>query len=156
MTSKTINRMILAAVLAGPLLVALLASPTLTAWAATKIIDIHVQNISTSSPFPDTSVCDIAGTFTENMHIGQFDLVVWDNGHVELKTTGVQSKIFDSTGNLVAKTHTFDIFAFKEGGLPLITEEDFIFTCTGGPTPGKQFNGHGGITIDENGNPHIH
>ncbi len=148
MTSKTIKRMILAAVLAAPLLVALLASPTLTAWAATKVFEAQLENVPVFMPGVDA--CSASDDFDGKLNL---HIVVWDNGKDDL-TDNLHGLIVDSaTGKNLGTFHDDTSSVINPGALPVVIQVNIKVTCDG---TGQIFDSHVGFTVDKNGAVHFH
>ena len=118
--------------------------------AATKVIEIRT-GFDTVTFDVTGFACGSVGTFPVIAREA-FSFTLWDNGHYKLaiQHTG---HLFDSTGTLLlANAHITIHEVAGEGGLPLTFQFNFVLTCTPeSSTPGRQFTGHTGITVSEDG-----
>ena len=153
MTNKKLATMALAV----PLFALLVISTLAPALAATKLFDVSVKD----NPFslPGFNACSAS-----NEVVGTADsrLVLWDSDGDGVPSSGDKIDFYVRTHGTVVDSVTGDILGRlnavvrsndNPGGLPHTFQQNVVITCKGS---GPIQNDHFGLTIDENGNPHVH
>ena len=138
-TTTILSIAILAAVMIGGSL-----SPAMAAGKVTFNTTIYVDQIDPATPCGEFDT-QVVGSVT-------IDTSVWDNGHV-LSIVNEHLDFKDLSGNLVGQVNLVQVVNEATGGLPLVFSVQGTLTCVG---TGLVYDVHIGITIDENGDPHIH
>jgi hypothetical protein len=138
------RKLAIAALAVATLSVLLIAS----ALAASKVFEERVQN----EPLvvPAVNLCSPSDDFvgTESHHV-----TVWDNDRV-VAHFSLSGKVVDSaTGEKIGSLKQVETDTNGPGGLPMTTQFNFKVTCEG---TGQVVNDHFGLTVDKNGNVHIH
>ncbi|MBI4329088.1 MAG: hypothetical protein HY685_04390 [Chloroflexi bacterium] len=117
-------------------------------FAAAKVVDASGQNI----PFT-ISGFNLCGPSTDVVGAFSFHFVLWDNGHFELSLVSRGNEIDTASGEEIGSGGLRLHEAGEASGLPYQLQSNFTGTCWGS---GPAVNTHIGITIDENGNVHLH
>ena len=150
------NKKLAAMALAVPLFALFVVSTFAPALAATKLMDVSVKDVPFSLEFNGCSASDDWVVTVDSR------TVLWDSDGDGVPSPGDKFDFYVSAHGTVVDSFTGDILGRvssvvrsndNPGGLPITSQLNAVVTCKGS---GPVLNNHIGLTIDENGNPHLH
>ena len=123
-----------------------------SAFAATKLIDIHQEHQVVGSGYLDAFICGKFATYNQVLTLSPYIFQFFDNGASQL-IMNIAYQFYDTSGHLVATGQLKNIQVSGQGGLP----QTFSFTnmaqCTGfSNSPGHLQKVGESLTVGEDGN----